>query len=166
VASQCCNGEKEKWDVADVYRLTDLNKCCSKDVFPLARIDQIIDSIAVSEMMALLDCFSGYHQICLHIEDKEKTSFITPFKTYCYLKMPEGLHNIGPTFFRKTKAALKDQVGRNVLSYVNNIVIASKKRENYISNLTETFANMREAKLRLNKKNMCSESQGERSSEV
>jgi hypothetical protein len=41
----------------------DLNKCCPKDDFPLARIDQIIDSVVASEMMALLDCFSRYHQI-------------------------------------------------------------------------------------------------------
>jgi hypothetical protein len=64
--------------------------------------------------------------------------------------MPEGLHNAGPTFCRMMKAALKDQVGRNVLSYVDDIVVVSKKKENYIVDLAETFANMREAKLKLN----------------
>jgi hypothetical protein len=126
---------------------TDLNKCCSKDDFPLARIDQIIDSAVTSEMMALLDCFSRYHQIWLRTEDEEKTSFITPFGTYCYLRMSEGLRSAGPTFCRMMKAALKDQVGRNVLSYVDDIVVASKKGENYISDLAETFANMHEARL-------------------
>jgi hypothetical protein len=63
--------------------------------------------------------------------------------------MPEGLRNTGPTFCRMTKAALKDQVSRNVLSYVDGIVVASKKAS-YISDLTETFTNMREAKLKLN----------------
>jgi hypothetical protein len=63
--------------------------------------------------------------------------------------MPEGLRNTGPTFCRMMKAALKDQVGRNVLSYVDGIVVASKKAS-YISDLTETFTNMREAKLKLN----------------
>jgi hypothetical protein len=129
---------------------TDLNKCCPKDNFPLARIDQIFDSAAASKMMALLDCFFGYHQIGLRQEDEEKTSFITPFRTYCYLRMPEGLRNAGPTFYRMTKAALKDQVGRKVLSYVDDIVVVSKKKENYVTDLVETFANMREAKLKLN----------------
>jgi hypothetical protein len=40
----------------------ELNKCCLKDDFLLARIDQIVDSAAASEMMSLSDCFSGYHQ--------------------------------------------------------------------------------------------------------
>jgi hypothetical protein len=48
------------------------------------------------------------------------------------------------------KAALKDQVGRNVLSYVDDIIVASKKKESYISDLSETFTNMREANIKLN----------------
>jgi hypothetical protein len=107
----------------------DLNKCCPKDNSPLARIDQIVDTAAGSEMMALLDYFLGYHQIWLRGEDEEKTSFITPFETYCYLRMPKGLCNAGSTFYRMTKAALKDQVGRNVLSYVDDIIVVSKKRK-------------------------------------
>jgi hypothetical protein len=49
-----------------------------------------------------------------------------------------------------TKASLKDQVGRNVLSYVDGIVVARKKKMTYISDLAETFTNMREAQLKLN----------------
>jgi alpha-N-acetylglucosamine transferase len=70
---------------------TNLNKCCPKDDFPLSRIDKVVDSVTGYEMMALLDCFSSYHQIWLHKEDEEKTSFITSFNTYCYLRMSEGL---------------------------------------------------------------------------
>jgi hypothetical protein len=137
-----------KWQM--YMDVTDLNKCCPKDVFPLARIDKIVDSAMGCEMMVLLDCFSRYHQIWLHKEDEEKTSFITPFGTFCYVRMPEGLCNAGPTFCRMTKVALKDQVGRNVLSYVDDIVVASKKKETYISNFVKTFTNIREARLKLN----------------
>jgi hypothetical protein len=116
----------------------DLNNCCPKDDFPLARVDQIVDSAAASEMMALLDCFSRYHQIWLQPEDEERTSFITLFGTYCYPKTPEGLRNAGPTFCRMTKATLKGQVYRNVLSYVDDIVVVIKKKENYIVDLVGT----------------------------
>jgi hypothetical protein len=129
---------------------TDLNKCCPKDDFPLTRIDKIVDSTVGCEMMVLLDCFSGYHQIWLRKEDEEKTSFITPFGMYCYFRMPDGLCNAGPTFCRMMKAALKDQVSRNFLSYVDDIVVASKKKISYIYDLPETFANMCEARLKLN----------------
>jgi hypothetical protein len=140
--------KNRKWKMC--INFTDLNKCCPKDDFPLTRIDKIVDSTVGCEIMALLDYFSGYHQIWLRREDEEKTNFITPFDTYCYLRMPEGLCNAGPTFCRMTKAALKDQVGRNVLSYIDDIVVVSKKKASYIFDLVETFANMRKAKLNLN----------------
>ncbi len=40
-------------------------------------------------------------------EDKASTSFITPFGTYCFIRMPEGLKNAGSTFSRLTKIVLE-----------------------------------------------------------
>jgi hypothetical protein len=82
----------------------DLKKRCPKDNFTLTKIDKIVDSTASCERMALLDCFSSCRHIWLCREDEEKTSFIIPFGMYCYLRMPEGLYNAGPTFCRMTKA--------------------------------------------------------------
>jgi hypothetical protein len=70
------------------------------------------------------------------------------------MRMPERLCNIGPTFCRMTKVVLKDQVGRNVLSYIDDIIVPSKKKSSYISNLIETFTNMREDNLKLNPRNV------------
>ena len=47
---------------------TGLNKACPKDPFALPRIDQIIHSIAGSELFCFLDAYSGYHQIRLKEE--------------------------------------------------------------------------------------------------
>jgi hypothetical protein len=129
---------------------TSLNKACPKDNFSLPRIDKIVDSAAGCEVMSLLDCFSGYHQIYMKEEDKASTSFITPFGTYCFIRMPEGLKNAGSTFSRLTKTVLESQVGRNVFTYVDNIVVARKNKEDHLADLAETFANMRDARLRLN----------------
>jgi hypothetical protein len=129
---------------------TSLNKACPKDNFPLPRIDKIIDSAAGCEVMSLLDCFSGYHQIYMKAEDKASTSFITPFGTYCFIRMPEGLKNAGFTFSRLTKTVLESQVGRNIFTYVDDIVVASRSKEDHLADLAETFANMRDARLCLN----------------
>jgi hypothetical protein len=129
---------------------TSLNKACPKDNFPLPRIDKIVDSVAGCEVMSLLDCFSGYHQIYMKEEDKASTSFITSFGTYCFIRMPEGLKNAGSTFSRLTKRVLEGQVDRNIFTYVDDIVIASKNKEDHLADLAETFANMRDARLRLN----------------
>jgi hypothetical protein len=129
---------------------TSLNKACPKDNFPLPRIDKIVDSAAGWEVMSLLDYFSGYHQIYMKEEDKASTSFITPFDTYCFIRMPEGLKNVGSTFSRLTKTVLESQISRNIFTYVDDIVVASRSKEDHLADLAETFANMRVAQLRLN----------------
>jgi hypothetical protein len=94
----------------NVHRFYRPQQVLFEDDFLLSRIDKVVDSAAGCEMMSLLDCFSRYHQIWLHKENEEKTSFITPFDTYCYLRMPESLKIADPTFCRMTKAILKDQM--------------------------------------------------------
>jgi hypothetical protein len=137
-----------KWGMCTDF--TDLNKCCLKDDFLLSRIDKVVDSAVGCETVALLNYFSRYHQIWLRKEDKEKTSFITPFGTYSYLTMSEGLKNAGPTFCRMTKHILKEQMEKNVFAYVNDIVVASRKKETQFKDLAETFANMCRTQLKLN----------------
>jgi hypothetical protein len=88
---------------------TYLNKACPKDEFPLPRIDSLVDAAATSELMILLDCYSGYHQIWMKKDDEPKTSFITPSGTYCYLWMPEGLKNARGSFNRMTAKVLHSQ---------------------------------------------------------
>jgi hypothetical protein len=85
-------------------------------------------------------------------EDEPKTSFITPNGTYCYLRMPEGLKNAGGSFDRMTSKVLYTQIGKNVLTYVDDIIVKSTKQENHITDLQETFANVRKASLKLNLK--------------
>jgi hypothetical protein len=110
-------------------------KACPKDELSLLRIDSLIDATTTSELMSLLDCYSGYHQIWMKKEDEPKISFITPSVTYCYLRMPEGLKNAGGSFIKMTSKVLSTQIGRNALSYVNDIVVKSTKQGNHIADL-------------------------------
>jgi hypothetical protein len=128
----------------------DLNKAYPNDEFPLPRIDSLVDEVATSELISLLDCYSGYHQILMKKDDEPKTSFITPSGTYCYLRMPEGLKNAGGSFSRMTVKVLHSQIGRNVLTYVDDIIVKSTKQENHVADLQETFANFKQAGLKLN----------------
>jgi hypothetical protein len=53
-------------------------------------------------------------------------------------------------FCRMMSAILKDQTQRNVLTYVDNIVVASKRKATHIDDFAETFGNMRSKQLKLN----------------
>nr|CAE05804.2 OSJNBb0046K02.14 [Oryza sativa Japonica Group]CAE75940.1 B1159F04.3 [Oryza sativa Japonica Group] len=129
---------------------TDLNKACPKDDFLLPRIDQLVDSTAGCELMSFLDVYSGYHQIHMNPADIPKTAFITPFGTFCHLRMPFGLRNAGATFVRLVYKVLYKQLGRNVEAYVDDIVVKSRKAFDHAFDLQETFDNLRAAGMKLN----------------
>jgi hypothetical protein len=100
--------KNRKWRMCVDF--TGLNKACKKDDFPLERVDKIVDDAVNSEMLSLLDMFSGYHQIRVHREDEEKMSLITPFGTFCFVRMPKGLKNAGCTFSRMIAIVLHPQL--------------------------------------------------------
>jgi hypothetical protein len=79
-----------------------------------------------------------------------KDQLITPFGTFCFVRMPEGLKNDGQTFTRMTEEVFKPQIGRNIQAYVDDLIVKSGDKANPISDLAETFANMRRAGLKLN----------------
>jgi hypothetical protein len=45
---------------------------------------------------------------------------------------------------------LKSQIGKNVETYVDDVVVKTTKEDKLITNLTKTFANLREFKWKLN----------------
>src|SRR5437016_236905 len=137
-----------KWRMCVDY--TDLNKACPKDPFGLPCIEQVVDSTARSELLSFLDAYSGYHQVSLVESDCIKTSFITPFGAYCCITMLFGLKNTGATYQRAMQRCLHDQLGCNVEAYVNDVIIKSRVKEDLISDLSETFTNLRRFRWKLN----------------
>src|SRR4051812_42011739 len=138
----------------DILRMcvdfTSLNKHCPKDHFPLPQIDQIINLTAGCEKLSFLDAYSGYNQIQLKVQDQEKTAFITTFGVFCYNTMPFGLKNAAATYQRCMPACLKNQIGRNIHVYVNDIVIKTREAKTLIDDLRETFDNLDRYKIKLN----------------
>jgi hypothetical protein len=77
---------------------TSLNKACPKDLFPLPRIDQVVDLTSGCETLCFLDAYSGYYQITVKESDQLIPSFVTLFRSHCYVSMPFRLKNTGATY--------------------------------------------------------------------
>jgi ribonuclease HI len=130
----------------------DLNKASPKDDFPLPHIDVLVDNTARHAMLSFMDGFSGYNQIKMAPEDMEKTSFITPWGTYCYKVMPFGLKNAGATYQRAATTLLHDMIHKEVEVYVDDMIVKSKERQGHTTSLRKFFERIRHYKLRLNPK--------------
>jgi hypothetical protein len=90
---------------------------------------------------SFLDCYSGYHQIPLEVEDQIKASFITLFGVFCYTTMPFGLKSMGAAYQWGIQWCLHPQIGCNAEAYVDDVVIKTQEEEGLISDLAETFDN-------------------------
>ncbi|XP_038693764.1 uncharacterized protein LOC119991491 [Tripterygium wilfordii] len=129
---------------------TDLNKSCPKDLFPLPKIDQLVDSTSGSQRMSFLDAYRGYHQIPMNEEDEEKTAFITPRGTYCYKVMPFGLKNAGATYQRLVTKMFGGMIGRTVEVYIDDMVVKTAREDDHLSDLQSVFDVLDVYKLKLN----------------
>jgi hypothetical protein len=137
-----------KWRMCVDY--TSLNKACPKVPYPLPRIDQIVDSTAGCETLSFLDAYLGYHQIRMKESGQLATSFITPFGMYCYITMPFGLRNAGATYQRCMNHVFGEHIGRTVETYVDDIVVKTRKASDLLSDLETTFKCLKAKGVKLN----------------
>jgi len=64
--------------------------------------------------------------------------------------MPFGLKNAGSSYQKCVHIVLEGQIGRNVEAYIDDIIVKSKLKGDLITNLKETFDNLRKNKMMLN----------------
>jgi hypothetical protein len=131
---------------------TSLNKACPKDEYHLPHICQIVDSTMSCELLSFLDAYLGYHQTSFVIDDEEKTTLITSFGIFCYMKMMFELKNEGATYQKGIQIILETQIRRNVEAYIDDMVLKLKKRRDLLDGLKETFDNLHKYKMMFNPK--------------
>jgi hypothetical protein len=132
----------------------DLKKDCPKDIFPTPFNDQIVDEFTGCEVFSFMDGFSGYNQIQIKPEDQHKITFISPWGTFSYQKMPFGLKNVGATFHWAMYFSFHD-LKHIVEAYLNDLASRSRKRVDHPKHLRLIFGRCRYYQIRLNP-NKCS----------
>jgi hypothetical protein len=75
-----------------------LNAVTKLDAYPILNIVDTLDSLGKSRIFSVLDMASGYHQIAMKPEHKEKTAFSCHRGHFQFLKMPFGLNNAPATY--------------------------------------------------------------------
>jgi hypothetical protein len=84
------------------------------------------------------------------IADQLATSFITPFRTYCYKTMPFRLKNVGAMFQRCMRRVFVELIGLIIEAYVDDIVVKSRKIGDLVPGITEVFVKLRQHGVKLN----------------
>ncbi|CAL2278395.1 unnamed protein product [Prunus armeniaca] len=79
----------------------------------------------------------------MHEDDKANTFFIIERGTYCYKVMPFGLKNAGATHQRLVNKIFKEQIGKTIEVYVDDMLVKAPERADHIENLAEAFSLLR-----------------------
>lgn len=77
-----------------------LNSITEKDVYPLPRIDDVIERLNGSRIFSKLDLRSGYFQVPLAPSECSKTAFTTSDELWQFNRLPQGLKN-SPSVFQR-----------------------------------------------------------------
>ena len=96
-----------------------------------------------------MDCFSRYNQIKIKPEDQHKTTFICPWGTFVYKKIPFGLKNVGETFQWEMNFSFHD-IKAIVEPYLDDLPAHSRKRIDHPDHLRFIFERRRYYKIHLN----------------
>ena len=119
------------------YRM--LNNVTLKDSYPLPRIDDSLDALRGAKWYSVLDLSSGYFQVEMDQDDKEKTAFTTTRGLFHFNVMAMGLCNGVATFQRLMEYVLFGLNWQTCLIYIDDIIIFADSFESHLSRLSEVL---------------------------
>jgi hypothetical protein len=126
-----------------------LKKATQKDHFPLPFIDKMLENLT-NHSFCIPDCYSGYHQILIHLDDQSKTTFTCPYGTFAYRQMLFGLCNAPALFQRCMMEIFSDLIEKVMDVFTDDFSIYGKTFEDCLANLNKVLKRCQKADLVLN----------------
>ena len=126
-----------------------LNGITRKNAYPLPRIDECLESLGGAKWFCTLDLQSGYWQIGMNPEDKEKTAFATHMGLYEFNVMSFGLCNAPATFEAMMETMLRGLLWKKCLVYLDDIIVYGSTFKQCSKNLSEVLRKLESYGLKL-----------------
>ena len=119
--------------------LRKVNSVTVKDRYPLPRIEDIFDALGGTTIYSTLDLKSGYWQLPIREEDREKTAFVCHKGQYEYNRVPFGLANAPAVFQRTMHKILAPVIGKSAFVYIDDVIIYSANRAEHAKHCNDVF---------------------------
>lgn len=108
-----------------------LNAQTIRDAYALPNLEEVFTMLTGSKWFSVLDLKSGYYQIEMDEADKQKTAFVCPLGFWEFNRMPQGITNAPSTFQRLMEHCMGDLNRREVLVFIDDLIIFSETLEEH-----------------------------------
>ena len=126
-----------------------LNAATVPSTTPIGSIEDNLSKLSRSTVFSGIDGAGAFHVIPLADEDKEKTSFATPFGSFQFRNLPFGLCN-GPSTYARLVNLVLDGIPYSVaLPYLDDTVVHSATLRQHYTHLDRVLAAMKKGGLKL-----------------
>ena len=135
--------KKKQGDFRFCVDFRNINKIIKKDLYPLPRIDDTLESLEGASIFTTLDMKSSFHQIALDEDSRDITAFKTSSGSYRFKRSPQGLSTSPAAYQRACNLAFNKQLGKFMYAYMDDLIIHSKTFDEHLSHIEEVFVQMR-----------------------
>ena len=126
-----------------------LNAKTIRDSYPLPRITETLESLQGATWFCSLDLQSGYLQVEVTEDDKQKTAMTTPFGLFEYNRMPFGLTNAPATFQRLMERCLTGLNMKTCFAYLDDVIVFASSFDDMLNRLEAVLQRLSEYGLKL-----------------
>ena len=137
--------DSEEWRFCVDFKA--LNAITIKNSFPIPRIDEILQRLKGAEWFSTLDMISGYWQLLVHPDDKDKTAFVTRRGLYVFRVLPFGLSNAPSHFQQAMNTILGSDIGKCCFVYLDDVIIFSRSFEAHLQHLKRVLSKLNKANM-------------------
>lgn len=127
-----------------------LNKKLIPDMFPLPRMDDILESLGRAKFFSIMDLYSGYHQVPLTKESRPMTAFATDSGLFQWKVLPFGLSVAPASFTRMMTIAFSGLTHQQAFIYMDDLIVIGISENQHLNNLKSVFEMCRKNNLKLN----------------
>ena len=128
------------------------NDVTVKDCYHLPLLQDCIDALEGCRYFTTLNMTSGYYELEVAEENRDKTTFVTKYGLFSYRRMPFGLCNAPATFSRSISLVLRGLSWKSVIAFLDDVVVLGRDFDSHMVNISDVLRRFEQHGMKLNPK--------------
>jgi hypothetical protein len=124
---------KKNWEWRPAINVRSGNKAVLRETFPIPNIEKLLLQLNGNTVFSRLDFNMTFHQIQLHPDSREMTTFITHLGLFRYMQQMFGITYAPENFQKIMQMLFRDCKG--VMKFFDDFIVYSKTRKEHDDNL-------------------------------